>query len=368
MVASLPIVIVIFYYFFLVFVILANIELTKVYSRILNTVFLCSVLVVAYNFIPTQQMDLYRYYLMLDEVEHMDINWNQIINYGPYRQTILTSIYFNIMSKIENRSWFVIFPTGMVFSLIFFVSNKFRKDYNITYSSFAFFMVSIISVSSVFLIITGVRQNLAWSLLMVAVYYDFFSKEKKRVMNVVLYVLPLLVHLSAAPIVVLRLVLILVKKFPFLKYLLILWPLSLIIFTNIHNYLPPILQSSLVVLGRYVENVENYIPTAQFAVAIVSYVLILFLITSMKKRNTLANFISKDYYNFYYLVLLFGISSIFIPTLFSRTFELVIYISLPMFSSVLTTKFNFRLPILLIIIAMFVVLFYWQDLMLGYFF
>lgn len=368
MLEKIPIIFIISYYFFLVFAILVNLRLSNKQFKLLNLLFFISILLVAYNFEPTQEMDLYRYYSMLDEVKYRELNWDQIVNYGPYNQTVLTSIYFNVMSKVQNRSWFSVFPTGIVFTLIFIVADKFKNKYDISYRSVAFFIINIISVSSLLLIITGVRQNVAWALLMVAVYYDFFHKDRKLLIAIVLYIIPMLVHLSAVPFIFIRIILILVKKFKYLKYLLLLWPLSLVIFTNAYSYLPSTLQSALNVLGNYVNNIENYKPTAQFVIAIIGYFLILILVNNVKKQVSSSKFITKDYFNYYYLVLLFGISSIFIPTLFSRTFEFVMYISLPMITVVLSSKFILKKQILLLIILMFIVLFYWQDLMLGYFF
>src|SRR5699024_2457121 len=112
------------------------------------------------------------------------------LTYGPYKDTILTSTYFNIMSKFDSYGLFQTLPILLVFILLFYWVYFFYTQYNIKFRSISFYLVSIISVSSYLLILTGIRQDVAWTLLMSAIYYDFFSNFKNRWINLMLYILP----------------------------------------------------------------------------------------------------------------------------------------------------------------------------------
>lgn len=368
MLKTIPVLFIVFYYFFLVFSYVVNLKLTKNQFRILNLIFLINIGIVAYNFVPQLDMDLTRYYAMLDEVENLPFNWNQFVNYGPYRNTIITSIYFNYFSKIDNRSWFVVFPTLVVFIFTIWSANKFMTKYNVSFRAFAFFMIAIISVSSYTLIITGVRQDVAWSFLMIAVYYDFFKENRNSVIGMILYLIPLGIHTSAFPIVLLRLLAIIIQYVPSLKYLLLLWPTSLIFTRFFDGVLPGALNFPLQILKRYLEDISNYQIQAQDLVTFVSYFIVLYLLYYISNYNLRFEYISRKYLNFYTMIVLFGLSSFFVPTLLSRTFELVLYISLPLMDNMIKINSAFTKILLLVMLLMFIVLFYWQDLLNGYMF
>ncbi|MFV8808140.1 EpsG family protein [Aerococcus urinaeequi] len=303
---------------------------------------------------------------MLNPLKNTPLTLENLLTVGPYKETVLTNLYFYIMSKSENLGWFAALPPFMIFGILTFVCLKFIKEYKVSFRSISLFLVSIISVSSLLGILTGIRQNSAWAVLMLAFYYDFFSKDKKKVNSILLYLTSILIHSSAIGIVSLRILLIIIKKFPWAKYLLLLWPLSLVSLTIFESFLPSILQNAAQTLEYHYS--RDYIVTAKFLVGGLAYVLILFLILKLKNKVGTEELFPREYYEFFLLLNLFGISSYMVPTLFERTIEFVMYMSLPFIHVLLRSKFVFRRTIILILVVMFMALFYWQDLMLGYFF
>src|SRR5699024_1968604 len=69
----------------------------------------------------------------------------------------------------------------------------------------------------------------------------------------------------------------------------------------------------------------------------------------------------RKYLNFYIAVLLFGLASFIIPTLFKRTLEISMYISLPLFEKYFQYNKRSSKFIILILILILCLTFYIQD-------
>ncbi|MGF3182948.1 EpsG family protein [Facklamia sp. P12934] len=303
---------------------------------------------------------------MLDGLSEKRLDFNQIFNYGPYNETIITNIYFNLGSKFADYRWFQVFPAVLNFVLIFKISIYFKKNYNVKFVSIALYVFSIISVSSLLGLTTGIRQNTAWAFLAFSIFYDFFEIKKKNYISFVLYLIPVLIHTSTIPFIILRIILILIKKIPSLKYFLILWPISLFFIVRFDFSNQGLFHSAIKTLIHH--ETREYIVTAKFLVAMIIYPIYFHISFELNKLGTKNKIFSKSYHNYFVMVILFGMSSIMVPTLFERTIELLMFISLPFYSYLDGIKFPLKKLELISIIAMYTVLFYWQDIMNHYFF
>lgn len=356
------------YYSFLLFGTMINVKLTNIYFLLLNFFFLISVIVISYNFIPSSSLDLYRYYVILGRYELMDLAHN--MEYGRYSNTFLTNIYFHLISKVSNRGFVSAIPTGITFSLILYTTLTFRKKFNCSFQAISFFMISIISVSSLIGIVSGLRQNLGWAVLMLAVYYDFFSDKKNFVIKGLLYLIPIMIHLSTVPFIAIRIITFYTKKFNFLKYLFLIWPLLVGLINTFYFRLPSVLQNSFEMLLFHTSYGSASI-TYKRLFAIIGYIIFLYFALNLKKISILNLSYNKssEFLKFYISVIFFGISSIFIDfILFGRTMELVIYLSLPIMIELFRSNIFLKKFLVIILLFLYVFLFYTQDINSNYFF
>lgn len=359
--SNLPLLIIIYYYMFLILSVFLKAKITPKQWKISSVIFIIAIVFLTYNFIPDPTLDLFRYYHYLEEIKSK--SWEEIFSYGTYSNTILTQIYFYIISITGNYSLLSTISTTMLFTIILYVINKYQENSDFSYSAASFFIVSIISVATLAGITSGIRQNFSWVLLMIAVYYDFFSRKDKLITRVLLYILPLMVHMSTLPFIALRLIMPIIKKYPWLKYGLFFWQFGIIIADRIKGVLPEQLLRPVNHLILYVNLSFN--PSLTFMLTFVSYLLIFYFIYKLSKETNFKEH-NLTYFNFYTSVAFFGFASFLVPTLFTRTFEFLMYISLPIYSQVIRTEFRFKKAVVSILLIIFMLMFYYTDLHAGY--
>lgn len=316
-----------------IFFLFYNIYIFKIkFSRnifgMLLVILFISMIFLAYNYVPIHTNDLYRYYRMLDDTHNW--NWQQYQNFARYRDTPITNLYFYSMKGVNNRSLFAAIPVMIVTLLLSKTIIYFNKIKKINLRAIILFLVSTISFATLILIISGLRQNVAWAFLMTAVYYDFYDKKRNLLVTLVLYTVTILIHLSTAPILALRIIYTITYKNNKLNYLIVLWPVLITIFQSFSSHLP--LQFQLA-LGRFDLYLDRNVLDLHHVIAFWGYLILIILILRIRKNKDY-QFINENYLNFYILILLFGFTSIFVPELFKRTFGFILYISLPLFAEV----------------------------------
>lgn len=349
----------IFFIFYNIFIFKIRIP-KRFFNITLAILFVCLVLL-AYNYIPISTNDLYRYYQMLDNTR--DWSWLQYQTSFIYRDTPLTSLYFYIMKGLENRSLFAAIPMFIIVVLISIALYFFNKKKTLNPRASILFIVSTISFATIIGIVSGVRQNVAWAFLMTAVYYDFFVKNKIILSDIILYTIPLLIHLSTATIIALRILFIFVQKFRKLNYMILLWPLFISFIQNFSYLLPLQFQLSLGRLELYV--VDNSWTLRQI-IALLGYLLLVGIVLKIKRYNKY-RFINKLYLDFYLLILLFGLGSIFAPTLFTRFFGFILYVSLPIFGEIVDRNDNVNYIFSVILLTLQLFIFVRIDFLSGIF-
>lgn len=346
------------YLFFLVLIIIIKVKYSPGLFWIINMLFLFSVFIIAYTFEPPMNYDLFRYHRILGIIK--DYSFDRMLNYGPYRETIITNSFFYFVSKTNNFSLFSAIPTTMIFGLIIFASWKFINIFSVKFSHVSFFIISIISTSGMLGIISGVRQNWAWAFLMIAIYYDFFSNNQNKIIKVFLYFIASAIHLSSLPILIIRLVYNFLKINNTSRFFFLFWPLIIVFLNQIYAYLPILFQITLDQFEIY-ENFDLVI-TPLLMIKVFVYILLIQQILKIEKMPFKWSVLNKDFINFYMILLLFGLSSFYVPTLFGRIQSLVIFISLPIFSDLLnlyTIGKNIKITILAVT---FLLQFVYQDL------
>src|SRR5699024_10642400 len=112
-----------FYFFFSVFVVLAKIKITKLQFYSVNVLLFLAILIIASLFRPTVTYDLYRYYEFSDAMSNYTLS--EALEFGEYNDTIITNIYFYILSQMKNNRFiFSAIPTGITFLCVWFSQSR----------------------------------------------------------------------------------------------------------------------------------------------------------------------------------------------------------------------------------------------------
>lgn len=357
--SNLPLTLITFYYMLLAGSVFFNVKVPARQSQIINFIFLLSIVVLSYNFVPDPSLDLFRYYNYLDELKN--VSWTNIFNHGGYRNTVITQLYFYIISLIDNYSILSLIPTTVLFIIIFNVANNFREQKQITFQAYALFIIGIISMANLSGIISGIRQNFSWVLMMYAVYYDYYKKPKQNNWRVILYLLPLMVHLSALPFVLLRIIMPVFKYFPKLQWLLLIWPLTIVSVDMLRLVLPPVFNEPLARLVNYTSLSISLSP--RILITLFGYLIILLFLYKINKNTELTQ--NESFLKYYSSVVLFGVASFIVPVLYVRTFQFIMYLSLPIYSGVFKSDNRFDKLLVNLLLALFIVMFYYGDLHAG---
>lgn len=198
----------------------------------------------------------------------------------------------------------------MVFCLVIFTSWKFIKNYKLKFSNTSYFIISIISMSGMLGIISGVRQNWAWAFFMIAIYYDFYSNKKNKILQFLLYIIPLSIHLSSLPIILIRIIFAFIKNNKKVRFFFLFWPFIIIGLEMINDYLPNFFQITLDQFGTY--NNFELIITPLILIKLLVNIILIVLVFKLERTPEKWNVIETEFLNFYIILLLYG---------FSRTFK-----------------------------------------------
>lgn len=320
------------------------------------------IFIVAYNIIPSPSMDLYRYFEYLDGFK---IYGFDAMRNTDYAATPLTFYYFYIIFLINNYSLLGAIAALVIFIIIFNLYLKFERKYAVKSRSTMMLIVAIISVSALIALTTGVRQNTAWATLAFAVYYDFYFAKSNKINRYILYIIPILIHLSTLPFIVLRLVLPLFKRIKRFSLIILIWPLFISGVDTISKYLPTTFSLAFERLGIY-SNFQFYITPKYLGTifGLIVYGILLFYAIKHKKNKIY----SKEFFKFYTALYFFVISSFFAEHLFMRGFELLTFLAYPLFESLLTDRYLIRKPLTLILLFIFIFMFLFQDVLSNYYF
>lgn len=155
----------------------------------------------AYVSFPYPGSDLSRYFVELGLMRLYD--WSYLPN-ALYASTPLTNIFLYIVSLTGDFHLFPCLSAGTATALLLFVwSREVDADHRSARSLFLTLAASL-SINGLLSILIGGRQHLALAFMLFAVWYDLENKNKRSWIALILYLIPLLIHLGVSPIFLAR--------------------------------------------------------------------------------------------------------------------------------------------------------------------
>ena len=178
-------------------------------KKIVYSVFVIALAVVAYCMKPPSTWDLSRNYILLDTIRNSGLSFYQFVFGGKatyiadgYRSLIFYNIYrYLFVNVFNNNAWFQTITAIIVYTIQFYIIYDYRreKDISITLTmllSFAF--LPFVYVTS------GIRNALAASIMGITIYLYLY--KKRIVWPILLAIIAITIHpsvLIAVPFVIL---------------------------------------------------------------------------------------------------------------------------------------------------------------------
>lgn len=168
------------------------------YSIMLSLLFAA----LAYWFIPSHEMDLTRYFDILNIYSNM--TWNEFVDYRLMNNIlVIQELIFYIIAQSNN---FYLLPALSVF-IVYFVSFYQISDYAIRMEISSKQLYTALLVTILILpfptIVSNVRNVMAFALFSLAVYRDLIQ-NKRNSLTILLYVIPCFIHISTLALVIIR--------------------------------------------------------------------------------------------------------------------------------------------------------------------
>lgn len=175
----------------------------------------------AFHVVPNMEMDLYRYYLRMDqmlELQTLDVIREEISSFN----TEFISYYLMfIISKTGLYGLYPALSVAFTYSISLGIAIQVSRVRNYTVSETRLIILLLLTWLSSDAIVSGIRYNMAFSVLLLAVYYDYFL-GKKNVLSYSLYFTTLLIHSSFIVFVFFRILMPFLKRYKLLRYIVFL--------------------------------------------------------------------------------------------------------------------------------------------------
>ncbi len=154
-------------------------------------------------------LDLNVYFSIMDIMKQ--IKWETFIQTYISQKEFLTNILYYIFASIGNYHLWTFTATFICYSIMFYIITDYSTIKEISSKQYWIMIALVILFYNNILALTGVRNNFAMMIYLLAVYKEFF-REDKNFLYKLLYIIPCFIHMSMALGVVLRIILIFYKK------------------------------------------------------------------------------------------------------------------------------------------------------------
>lgn len=163
-------------------------------------------------------LDLNVYFSIMDIMKQ--IKWETFIQTYISQKEFLTNILYYIFASIGNYHLWTFTATFICYSIMFYIITDYSTIKEISSKQYWIMIALVILFYNNILALTGVRNNFAMMIYLLAVYKEFF-REDKNFLYKLLYIIPCFIHMSMALGIALRIILIFYKK-PNKKYIIAL--------------------------------------------------------------------------------------------------------------------------------------------------
>ena len=171
----------------------------------------------AYHIVPDMDMDLYRYYLRMDqmaEIQTLDAIRQEI---NSFNSELISNYLMYIISKTGYYGLYPAISVAYTYSVCLYVliSISRKRKYNSFDVRIAIFVLFAWLSSDA--VVSGIRYNMAFTTLLLAFYLEY-SRCAKKIICLPLYFAAMLIHSSFIVFVLLRILLPFMERYRIIRY------------------------------------------------------------------------------------------------------------------------------------------------------
>lgn len=311
-----------------------KIKINKNILMSITIAFLAGIL--SYFWIPTEEHDLYRYYIILDKLNYF--NKEDVLKLIFERGEIITMGYFWIISQLGNYQLLQFFPTFIFYIIFSYIILDYSKLNLLDKKKIVFVFIFSFCLYKYISIVSGIRNALSFMIFVLALYFDY-KKNKKSLVYKILYIIPLFIHTSSIILIVLRM-------FSFIKnnklqmmiyFLLTLVLINPLIISDLINIIKIVVNIEFLdfIQNRILLYYENIVFTLNNQSIYRLFECILFIIIFIfvgLKNNNIKEFILANFYNhFTFIILLFTCLIFKYFSVYMRFIDLSQFLMIPIF-------------------------------------
>ncbi len=147
------------------------------------------------------RLDLNVYFSIMDIMK--GIKWETFIQTYISQKEFLTNILYFAFASIGNYHLWTFTVTFICYATMFYIITDYSLIKEISNKEYIFMLILTILFYNNILALTGVRNNFAMIIYILAVYEEYF-KERKKITYKILYIVPCFIHMSMALGIILR--------------------------------------------------------------------------------------------------------------------------------------------------------------------
>lgn len=163
--------------------------------------------VIGYCSVPIREIDITRYFQMIDNLRGMALHEAMA---GNGNGLVVTTFWFWLVSKIGDNNILPFMSMTTIYSILCYIVVDSLKERKKAIKYLLLLLVLRLPFYSVY---SNVRNVSAFALLALALYRDLI-KNKRGIITITLYIVPCFIHMTGFLIVLLRLFLPFIRKFP----------------------------------------------------------------------------------------------------------------------------------------------------------
>ena len=167
----------------IVFLLFALFKCKKENKKYIVFLLSISIGIIFFHLVPSKEMDLYRYYKLMESYKISSFNYvNEIL----YEAEPISYSLMYFVSKLWNNGFLPFISTILYFNIFYYSIDKVMKKYNFNEKQYNLTILYLLSVSILVTIATGVRFSLATSLFICALSFFFENKRKRGYLFLIL--------------------------------------------------------------------------------------------------------------------------------------------------------------------------------------
>lgn len=223
-------------------------------KNVKKTLFLYTIILslMGFFFLPNKYNDLYRIYEIMNNYSKIPIK-DFFVNYVSKSNVPVSLIYYWIIGQFKINGLLPFITTFIFYSNIFYILYDFYEKNNISNKALSLSLLIIMCNSSFFETISGIRNMLAFSILLKC-FYDEFYNNKYLSKNIIWYVISALIHPSTIVLIILRFSFLVLEEMTSNKAKVLLVYVTAILSILIFAYGSPFIENVISMGKNYVLN------------------------------------------------------------------------------------------------------------------